>query len=298
MKFSDFSQVRTSLDAGELTVTEIVNHYIENIEQRNDEINAVISIDKETALKQAAEIQERIDDGTAGKLAGMIVGIKDLICEKDKKATCASNILSDFESIYDATVIERLKDEDAILLGRLNMDEFAMGSSNENSIYGPARNPVDTSKVPGGSSGGSAAAVAADFCTASLGSDTGGSIRQPASYCGVVGLKPTYGRVSRHGLIAFASSFDCIGPLTHSVEDAALLLEAMAGYDKNDNTTSSRTVPNYSQFVKTPKRTFALGCPKSILERAWMMKYAMVSKVNFPSWSNREPNWCPFIFHI
>ena len=262
MKFSDFSQVRTSLDAGELTVTEIVNHYIKNIEQQNDEINAVIDIDKESARTQADAVQSRIDDGTAGKLAGMVVGIKDLICEKDKKATCASNILSDFESIYDATVIERLKSEDAILLGRLNMDEFAMGSSNENSIYGPARNPVDTSKVPGGSSGGSAAAVAADFCTASLGSDTGGSIRQPASYCGVVGLKPTYGRVSRHGLIAFASSFDCIGPLTHSVRDAALLLEVMAGYDKNDNTSSSRTVPNYRQFVEDPEANIRIGVPE------------------------------------
>ena len=250
------------MDAGELTVTEIVNHYIENIEQQNDEINAVISIDKEAALEHAAEVQERIENGTAGKLAGMVIGIKDLICEKDKKATCASDILSNFESIYDATVVERLKGEDAILLGRLNMDEFAMGSSNENSIYGPARNPVDTSKVPGGSSGGSAAAVAAEFCSASLGSDTGGSIRQPASYCGVVGLKPTYGRVSRHGLIAFASSFDCIGPLTHSVEDAALLLETMAGYDKNDNTTSSRTVPNYRQFVENPEANIRIGVPE------------------------------------
>jgi aspartyl-tRNA(Asn)/glutamyl-tRNA(Gln) amidotransferase subunit A len=262
LSFSDFSQLRASLEAGELTVTEIVQNYIQNIEQQNDEINAVISYDKEEALNKAETIQQRIEEGTAGKLAGMVVGIKDLICEEDEKATCASNILADFESVYDATAVQRLKEEDAILLGRLNMDEFAMGSSNENTIYGPARNPQDTDKVPGGSSGGSAAAIAADFCTASLGSDTGGSIRQPASYCGVVGLKPTYGRVSRHGLIAYASSFDCIGPLTHSVKDAALMLETLAGYDKNDNTTSSRTVPDYQQYVENPEANIRIGVPE------------------------------------
>ncbi|MCW9708258.1 amidase family protein [Fodinibius salsisoli] len=251
-----------SLESGELTVTDIVQNYIQNIDQKNDEINAVISYDKEEALNKANVIQQRIDDGTAGKLAGMVVGIKDLICEKNKKATCASNILANFESVYDSTAVKRLKEDDAILLGRLNMDEFAMGSSNENTIYGPARNPVDPSKVPGGSSGGSAAAVAADFCTTSLGSDTGGSIRQPASYCGVVGLKPTYGRVSRYGLIAYASSFDCIGPLTHSVNDAALMLETLAGYDKNDNTTSSRTVPDYQQFATNPESNIRIGVPE------------------------------------
>lgn len=262
MSFLDFSQIHTSLDTGELSVPDIVQNYIQNIEERNDEVNAVVSLDEEAALKRAGEVQERINQGTAGKLAGMVVGIKDLICEKGKQATCASSILNNFESVYDATVIERLKSEDAILLGRLNMDEFAMGSSTENSIYGPTRNPVDTSKVPGGSSGGSAAAVAADFCTASLGSDTGGSIRQPASYCGVVGLKPTYGRVSRYGLIAYASSFDCIGPLTHSVKDAAILLETLAGYDKNDNTTSSRAVPDYQHFVDNPEANIRIGVPE------------------------------------
>lgn len=262
MSFSDFSQLRISLESGDLTVTDLVQNYIENIEQENDEINAVISYDKEEALTKAEAIQQRIDGGHAGKLAGMVVGIKDLICEKGKKATCASNILANFESVYDATAVKRLKEDDAILLGRLNMDEFAMGSSNENTIYGPARNPVDTSKVPGGSSGGSAAAVAAGFCTTSLGSDTGGSIRQPASYCGVVGLKPTYGRVSRYGLIAYASSFDCIGPLTHSVNDAALMLETLAGYDKNDNTTSSRAVPDYQQFVTNPEPNIRIGVPE------------------------------------
>lgn len=262
MHFSTFSQIREKITSGATSLPEIVKHYIHNIENDNDEINAVVSIDKEAALERAQEVQQRIEEGTAGKLAGMVVGIKDLIVEQDKQATCASHILENFESVYDATVVQRLLDEDAILLGRLNMDEFAMGSSTENSIYGPTRNPVDTDKVPGGSSGGSAAAVAADFCTASLGSDTGGSIRQPASYCGVVGLKPTYGRVSRHGLIAFASSFDCIGPLTHSVEDAAVLLETIAGADPNDNTSSSRAVPNYQQFVENPDANIRIGVPE------------------------------------
>jgi len=262
LSFSDFSQIQESIAAGDITLPEIVKQYITNIEQHNDTINAVVSIDEEAALSRAKEIQKRIEDDSAGKLAGMVVGVKDLICERGKQATCASNILSNFESVYDATVIERLRDEDAILLGRLNMDEFAMGSSTENTIYGPTHNPADTSKVAGGSSGGSAAAVAADFCTASLGSDTGGSIRQPASYCGVVGLKPTYGRVSRHGLIAFASSFDCIGPLTNSVKDAATILEIIAGADPNDNTSSSRSVPNYSQFAEAPDSNIRIGVPE------------------------------------
>lgn len=262
MSFSDYSQVRTALESGDTTVTKIVQHYLQNIKEQNDEVNALVSYDEQEALNRAQEIQSKIDEGTAGRLAGMVIGIKDLICEKGKQATCASNILSDFESIYDSTAVKQLKSEDAILLGRLNMDEFAMGSSTENSIYGPTRNPVDTSKVPGGSSGGSAAAVAADFCTAALGTDTGGSIRQPASYCGVIGLKPTYGRVSRHGLIAYASSFDCIGPLTHSVKDAALLLEILAGFDENDNTTSSRTVPDYQQFAENPDANIRIGVPE------------------------------------
>lgn len=262
MSFSNFSQIQQALQSGDTSLPEIVQRYINNIEEQNEEINAVVQYEAENALNKANEIQKRIEDGSAGKLAGMVVGTKDLICERGKQATCASNILSNFESIYDATVIERLRQEDAILLGRLNMDEFAMGSSTENSIYGPTRNPADTSKVPGGSSGGSAAAVAADFCTASLGSDTGGSIRQPASYCGVVGVKPTYGRVSRHGLIAFASSFDCIGPLTHSVEDAAVLLEAIAGADPNDNTSSSRAVPNYRRFVEESDSNIRIGVPE------------------------------------
>lgn len=262
MNFRDLTHIRTSLQSGDFTLKELVDSYLQNIDETNEEINAVISLDRKAAYSQAEKIQQKIDNGSAGKLAGLVLGIKDLICEKGKKVTCASKMLSDFESLYDATVIERLREEDALFLGRLNMDEFAMGSSNENSIYGPARNPHDTTKVPGGSSGGSAASVASGYCTAALGSDTGGSVRQPASFCGVVGLKPTYGRVSRHGLVAFASSFDCIGPITNSVSDAATILEVIAGYDEYDNTSSSRTVPNFDEQLKEPNSNIRIGVPE------------------------------------
>lgn len=263
MNFRDLTDIRSALSAGEISIKELVNHYLDRIDNTNDDTNAVISVDRQAALDQAELIQNKIDDGTAGKLAGLVIGIKDLICEKGKIASCASDMLADFESIYDATVIERLRSEDALIMGRLNMDEFAMGSSNENSRYGPVKNPHDSAKVPGGSSGGSAAAVASEYCTAALGSDTGGSVRQPASFCGVVGLKPTYGRVSRHGLIAFASSFDCIGPLTNTVHDAAAILEVIAGYDEADNTSSSRTVPNYSEGLDDLNSNIKIGVPEA-----------------------------------
>ncbi|MDX1618057.1 MAG: amidase family protein [Balneolaceae bacterium] len=262
MNFRSISGIRKSVKSGETSLSEVVEHYADLIDARNSEINAVLSLDIETALEDAVNVQKKIANGEGGKLAGAVIGIKDLICEKGKQTTCGSHILEHFESIYDATVIERLRSEDAILLGRLNMDEFAMGSSNENSAFGPVRNPHNSDKVPGGSSGGSAAAVAAGFMTATLGSDTGGSIRQPASYCGVVGLKPTYGRVSRYGLVAFASSFDCIGPLANNVEDAAAVLEVIAGFDPNDNTSSSRTVPDYRSFVADPQPNIRIGVPE------------------------------------
>lgn len=261
LNFRSIPGARKAVKSGEITLPEVVEHYANNIREKNPEINAVLSLDVAQALTDATRIQQKIDRGEAGKLAGAIIGIKDLICEKGKKTTCGSGILANFESIYDATAVERLKSEDAILLGRLNMDEFAMGSSNENSAFGPVRNPYNTAKVSGGSSGGSAAAVASEFALAALGSDTGGSIRQPASYCGVVGLKPTYGRVSRHGLVAFASSFDCIGPLANSVEDAAEILEVIAGFDPDDNTSSSRAVPDYSPFVQKPQSNIKIGVP-------------------------------------
>lgn len=262
MGLPTISDIRELLEEGERTLPEVVSEYIGAIEERNERINAVISLDREGALAQARAVQQKIDRGEAGKLAGAVIGIKDLICEKGRKVTCASAILEDFESVYDATAVRRLKEEDAVLLGRLNMDEFAMGSSNENSIYGPARNPHDTDRVPGGSSGGSAAAVASGFCTAALGSDTGGSVRQPASFCGVVGVKPTYGRVSRHGLVAFASSLDCIGPLSRSVEDSARILEVIAGSDERDNTSSSRVVPHYAGSLERPESNIRIGVPE------------------------------------
>lgn len=262
MRFKTISEIQQALKDKQTTLPEYTQAYIDRIEAENSAINAVIHIDKDQAVEKARTIQQKIEEGAAGKLAGTVIGVKDLICEEGKPTTCASEILSNFESVYDATVVKKLKKEDALLLGRLNMDEFAMGSSNENSIYGPVRNPHDQQKVPGGSSGGSAAAVAADFCTAALGSDTGGSIRQPASYCGVVGLKPTYGRVSRHGLVAFASSFDCIGPLSHSVSDAASILEVIAGKDSRDNTSSSRSVPSFTNAVKEPRANIKIGVPE------------------------------------
>lgn len=272
---TDFSSVREHLKSGKQNLPELVDEFLARIKERNSEINAFVSVDEKEAREEARAIQKRIDDGSAGRLAGAVIGIKDIICQKGKPATCASGILKDFESVYDATVIEKLRSEDALLIGRLNMDEFAMGSSNENSIYGPVRNPHNPDKVPGGSSGGSAAAVAADMCHLTLGTDTGGSIRQPASYCGVVGLKPTYGRVSRHGLIAFASSFDCIGPLSGSVRDSAELLSVLAGQDAMDSTTSDREVSDYTAAldedrvltVGVPEEYFSEGLSEEVKER-------------------------------
>jgi len=252
--------IQDELKSGSLTLPDFVEQYIDTINEKNGTVNALVSFDADDARKQAADIQKKIDDGTAGKLAGSIVAIKDLICEKGKKVTCSSNILRNFESVYDATVIKKLAAEDALFIGRANMDEFAMGSSNENTIHGPATNPHNSEFVPGGSSGGSAASVAAGMSNFSLGSDTGGSIRQPASYCGVVGLKPTYGRVSRYGLVAFASSFDCIGPLTNSVEDAAVMLEFLSGKDPMDQSSSDRPVDNYRNAVESDEK-LKIGVP-------------------------------------
>lgn len=257
----DLRKTRNQLDRGDRSLTDIVDGFLKKIDLRNGEINAFISVDKQSAKAQAEAIQKKIDSGTAGPLAGAVLGIKDIISEKGKKTSCASGILKNFESVYDATVIKRLREADALFLGRVNMDEFAMGSSTENSYYGPAKNPHDTTRVTGGSSGGSAAAVAAEMCNASLGSDTGGSVRQPASYCGVVGLKPTYGRVSRYGLVAFASSFDCIGPVTLTVEDAANVLQVISGFDENDNTSSQEPVPDYSAALEADDK-LTVGVPE------------------------------------
>lgn len=256
------SETREKVLSGDLKIREVVEHCINEIERQNPKINAFVSTSFEGALERADEIQKKVDNGTAGKLAGVVMGIKDLISERGKQLTCASKILESFESVYDATVIERLRAEDAIFIGRLNMDEFAMGSANEYSNFGSVKNPRNTAKVPGGSSGGSAAAVAANMVPTTLGSDTGGSIRQPASYCGVVGLKPTYGRVSRYGLVAFASSFDCIGPLAHSVEDAARVLDVIAGFDEKDNTSSQSEKQDYVAATQSPNKNIKIGVPE------------------------------------
>ena len=228
------TEIKSHISANQLTVVEITNYYLNKIQQ--SKTNAFIEVFKDEALRNAVEIDKKIKNNSSGALAGMIIGIKDNICYQNHKVTASSKILNNFQSKFSSTAVERLIKEDAIIIGRLNCDEFAMGSSNENSGYGPVRNPLDLQKVPGGSSGGSAAAVAEGLCLAALGSDTGGSIRQPASFCGVVGFKPTYGRISRHGLISYASSFDQIGTFTKNVEDANILTHYMAGKDDFDST--------------------------------------------------------------
>lgn len=252
-EYFSLTEVREDIDNNSTSCVELTKGYIQKIKDSN--INAFLEVFDESALAKAAEVDQKLKEGKAGKLAGMVIGIKDNLCYKDHKVSSSSKILDGFESIYNATAVERLLNEDAIIIGRLNCDEMAMGSSNENSAYGNVLNPIQEDKVPGGSSGGSAAAVRAGLCLASLGSDTGGSVRQPASFCGVVGYKPTYGRISRYGLLAYASSFDQIGPLTRSVEDAALLTEVMAGADEYDSTCSSHPVEQYSEKIKDSKKT-------------------------------------------
>ena len=261
MNLKDIRSVRAGLDNKQFSLPELTRSYLNEIGARNGSINAFTLVNGTSALQRAEAIQARIDSGKAGKLAGAVIGIKEVISQKGLPVTCASRMLAGFESVYNATVIDRLESEDALLIGRLNMDEFAMGSSNENSIHGITRNPHDTEKVSGGSSGGSAAAVAAGFCNAALGTDTGGSIRQPAAFCGVTGLKPGYGRVSRYGLVAYASSFDCIGPLASTVYDTALLLEVIAGKDQNDSTSSSRPVDDYTRYIGETEKNLKIGIP-------------------------------------
>jgi len=239
------------------TVMSILEGYLSAIE-KNKKLNVFLEIFEKSAKEKALLVDKKIKSGSAGRLAGMVIGIKDNMCYKGHTVSASSRILEGFESLFTATAIQRILEEDAIIIGRLNCDEFAMGSSNENSAYGPVLNPIDQKCVPGGSSGGSAAAVSAGLCTAALGSDTGGSIRQPASFSGVYGLKPTYGRISRHGLIAYASSFDQIGPLTNSIDDAALLLEVMAGEDDYDSTVSTNPVEKYTEVSKIKKQRVAI----------------------------------------
>ena len=251
-KYTTIKNLTTDLVAGKISCHQLVEEAILTIESKKH-LNAFLEVFSESAKSQAKAVDAKIASKTQGKLAGVIIGLKDNICYKDHKVSCSSKILEGFESLYSATVVERLLAEDAIIIGRLNCDEFAMGSSNENSAYGNVLNPINEAYVPGGSSGGSAVAVAANLCHVALGSDTGGSIRQPASFTGTVGLKPTYGRISRWGLIAYASSFDQIGPITKTVEDAALLLEIMAGKDEYDTTASQKPIDDYTTSLNEKK---------------------------------------------
>ncbi len=253
--YHNFAEVKIALSSGK-SVLDIVEEYLLNISQNKD-LNAFLEVFEDSVRQQAAAVDLKIKAGNAGKLAGLVVGIKDNICFKGHKVSASSKILEGFESLYTATALQRLIDEDAVVIGRLNCDEFAMGSSNENSAFGPVLNPVNRKTVPGGSSGGSAAAVAAHLCTVALGSDTGGSIRQPASFTGTFGIKPTYGRISRYGLIAYASSFDQIGVFSNSLEDNALVTEIMAGSDEFDSTASSKPVGNYHPENQIGKKRIA-----------------------------------------
>lgn len=248
--YKNLASIQQDLAAEIITCADLVEYYLSNITQSH-ETNAYIEVFEEEARQKAKILdQKRANGEKLGRLHGMVIAIKDVICYKNHKISASSGILSDFESLFSSTAVERILAEDAIIIGRTNCDEFAMGSTNENSAFGVVRNFANLDKVPGGSSGGSAVAVQANTCLAALGSDTGGSVRQPASFCNVIGFKPTYGRISRHGLIAYASSFDQIGTLTQSIEDAALLLEIMAGKDNFDGTNSSKPVPKYTEGLQ------------------------------------------------
>ncbi len=255
-------ELQDLLKRKETSAREILESVYKRIDEVEPKINSYITQTREQAFMQADAADRAISENRQKPLTGIPIALKDLLCTEAVKTTCGSKILKNFVPPYDATVVKRLKVQDAVFTGKTNMDEFAMGSSNETSFFGPVKNPWDLNRVPGGSSGGSAASVAADACIASLGSDTGGSIRQPASYCGVVGMKPTYGRVSRFGLIAFASSLDQIGPFAKDVEDAAILLKCLSGFDRNDTTSVNMEVPDFRQAIREGVKGFTIGIPK------------------------------------
>ena len=257
-------ELMDKLEKKELTSTQITESYLKRIEEKEKDVQAFVTITADEALKQAKEIDENPSERT-DKLAGIPIGIKDNMCTKGIKTTCSSKMLENFVSPYDGTVVKKLKDEKMISLGKLNMDEFAMGGSTEYSYFHPTHNPWNLNKVPGGSSGGSAAAVAANLVPWALGSDTGGSIRQPSSLCGVVGLKPTYGLVSRYGLVAFASSLDQIGPITKDVEDSAILLNVIAGHDEKDTTSVNLEKKDYTKSLVKDVKGLKIGLPKEFI---------------------------------
>jgi aspartyl-tRNA(Asn)/glutamyl-tRNA(Gln) amidotransferase subunit A len=255
-------QLHDLLVKKEIGAFELTQGFLKRIEQLDGRMRSYLALEAEMALREAARFDQGRKDLGSSPLAGIPLALKDVICTRGVRTTCGSRILENFIPPYDGTSIEKLRNAGAIFLGKTNMDEFAMGSSTENSGFWPTRNPWDLDRVPGGSSGGSAAAVAADLCAGALGTDTGGSIRQPASFCGVVGLKPTYGRISRFGLVAFASSLDQIGPITKDVEDAALLLQILAGHDSRDSTSINMPVPDYLATMGEPIKGLRLGIPR------------------------------------
>ncbi len=255
--------VRAALLAKKISARELATEFYGRIERRNPELNAYLTLSPERAYAQADQIDLSVARGeNLPPLAGVPMAIKDVISTRGVRTTCASKMLENYVPAYDATAVERLERAGAVLLGKTNCDEFAMGGSNENSAYGPVRNPVASDRVPGGSSGGSAAAVAAGLAVAALGTDTGGSIRQPASFCGIPGLMPTYGRVSRYGLVAFASSLDKIGPLAGNVADAATVVSVIAGHDENDSTSAAVDVPDYASETRKPVQGLRIGVPE------------------------------------
>ncbi len=257
------STVRAALDSKKISARELVKEFYARIEKRNPELNIFLALSPERAYAQADKIDAAIAAGDAlPPLAGVPLAVKDVISTRGIPTTCGSRILEGYKPAYDATVVTRLEHNGAIVLGKTNCDEFAMGSSNENSAYGPVRNPVATDRVPGGSSGGAAAAIAADLAVISLGTDTGGSIRQPGSFCGVPALNPSYGRVSRYGLIAYASSLDRIGPFAHNIRDAAAVMSAMAGKDPMDSTSASVPAPNYDHALRGSLEGLRIGIPE------------------------------------
>ncbi len=249
--YASLSEIKREIANGEVTVEKLVKGYLNKIASHTH-LNAFNEVFEDDALISSKNVDQRIKQGTAGKLAGMVIAIKDNICYKGHEVNASSKILKGFKAVYSSTVVERLLAEDAVIIGRCNCDEFAMGAANENSYFGPVKNFADETRVSGGSSGGSAVAVQAGLCHAAIGTDTGGSVRQPASFCGMIGLKPTYGRISRHGIIAYASSFDQVGPIARSIEDTALLLEVMAGPDEYDSTLANVDVPSFSSNIKAP----------------------------------------------
>lgn len=262
MHNKSLSELSTALHSGEISSVELTGHYLDRINKHNDNLNAFITVTDERALEQAKVADKRLADKSAGPLTGIPLAHKDIFCTKGIRTSCASKMLDKFIAPYDATIVEKIDAAGMVTLGKTNMDEFAMGSSNETSYYGPVKNPWDTDRVPGGSSGGSAAAMAARLAPVATGTDTGGSIRQPASLCNLTGMKPTYGRVSRYGMIAFASSLDQAGPMANSAEDAAWLMNVMSGFDTRDSTSVDRDVPDYTATLNDSLEGLTIGLPK------------------------------------